>query len=341
MKRVLITGGCGFIGSAFIRHLLSHHPDYEVVNFDKLTYAGNPDNVAECETEPRYSFVNGDICDAAAVETALAGCDAVVNFAAETHVDRSLTDAGAFIQTDVYGVFVLLEAARKAGVERFVQISTDEVYGPRFANDPAKEDDAFAPHNPYAASKAGAEMQCQAFYHTYRLPVMVTRSANNVGPRQHPEKQLPLFITNALEDKPLPVYGEGKQIRDRLYVDDNCEAIDLVLHKGHVGEAYNIGAKNERTNLDVAETILRLLGKPRDLIRFVEDRAGHDPRYSLDTSKIRGLGWAPKHDYGEAMARTVNWYQQNRIWWTRAKSGEYEAYYEQQYGERLANAKPI
>ncbi len=339
MKRILVTGGAGFIGSNFVRYLLARY-NYEVVNLDKLTYAGNPDNLIDVRDDARYSFVHGDICDPAVVETAMAGCDAVVNFAAESHVDRSLMDPGAFIQTDVYGVFVLLEQARRQGVERFLHVSTDEVYGPRFPEDPARETDALAPANPYAASKTGGEMQCQAFFRTHGLPVVITRSRNNVGPRQHPEKAVPLFVTNALDDQPLPVYGEGLQVRDRLYVEDNCQAIDLVLQRGAPGEAYNIGAENERPNIEVVETILALLEKPRSLIRFIEDRQGHDARYSLDMSKVRALGWSPRHDFASAMEKTVAWYRDNRWWWEKVKSGEYAQYYQRLYGERLARGRP-
>ena len=338
MKRILVTGGAGFIGSNFIHYMLAKY-DYEIVNLDKLTYAGNLDNLREVEADPRYRFVRGDICSAADVSAAMAGCDAVVNFAAETHVDRSLIDAGAFIQADVYAVFVLLEAARQQGIERFLHISTDEVYGPRFPDSPAREDDPLTPANPYAASKAGGEMQCQAFFKTYGLPVMVSRSRNNIGPRQHVEKAVPLFVTNAIEDEPLPVYGEGLQVRDRLYVEDNCEALDLILHKGTPGEAYNVGADNERPNIEVVETVLRLLGKPRSLIRFVADRTNHDARYSIDTSKLRALGWSPRHGYVEAMEKTVAWYRDNAWWWQKVKDGEYAAYYQQQYAERLAKSR--
>ncbi|HXH20864.1 MAG TPA: dTDP-glucose 4,6-dehydratase [Dehalococcoidia bacterium] len=338
MKTILVTGGAGFIGSNFVRWLLRHH-DYSVINFDKLTYAGNLDNLLDVRDDPRYRFVRGDICDAAAVEAAMAEADAVVNFAAETHVDRSLMDPGAFIQTDVYGVFVLLEAARKRGVERFLHISTDEVYGPRFPENPGRESDALTPANPYAASKAGGEMMCFAYHRTYGLPVLVTRSRNNIGPYQHPEKAVPLFVTNALDDQPLPVYGEGLQVRDRLYVEDNCEAIDLVLHHGAVGEAYNIGADNERPNIEVVEAILSMLEKPRSLIRFVEDRQGHDARYCIDTAKIRSLGWQPRHDFEAALGKTVAWYRENRWWWEKVKSGDYAAYYQRQYGERLSRAR--
>ncbi len=340
MKTILITGGAGFIGSNFIRYLLERY-DYNVVNFDKLTYAGNLDNLLDVEGDARYRFVHGDICDTVAVEAVIAGADAVVNFAAESHVDRSLVDPGAFIQTDVYGVFVLLEAARKHGIERFLHISTDEVYGPRFPDDPAKETDTLTPANPYAASKVGGEMQCLAFFKTYGLPIMISRSRNNIGPRQHLEKAVPLFVTNALDDLPLPVYGEGLQVRDRLYVEDNCEALDLILHKGEPGEAFNIGADNERPNIEVVEHILALLEKPRSLIRFIEDRQGHDARYSVDTSKIRNLGWLPRHDFEAALSNTVAWYRDNRWWWEKVRAGEYASYYQRQYGDRLARGRSL
>ena len=340
MKRILVTGGAGFIGSAFVHYMLDRY-DYEIVNLDKLTYAGNLDNLGELEGDARYSFVQGDICDPDAVAAAMQGVDAVVNFAAETHVDRSLIDAGAFIQTDVYGVFVLLEAARRGGIDRFLHISTDEVYGPRFPDNPGRESDAMTPVNPYAASKAGGELQCQAFFRTYGLPVLVSRSRNNIGPRQHPEKAVPLFVTNALTDQPLPVYGQGLQVRDRLYVEDNCEALDLILHRGAPGEVYNVGADNERANIEVAETILRLLDKPRSLIRFVEDRTNHDARYSVDTAKIRALGWQPRHDFETAIEKTVAWYRDNRWWWEKIKRGDYAAYYDKQYADRLARSRSI
>ena len=266
--------------------------------------------------------------------------DAVVHFAAESHVDRSLLDPGVFIQTDVYGTYVLLEAAREASVERFLHISTDEVYGESLPGQRFTEDDPLRPRSPYAASKAGGELQCRAFFETYGLPVVIARPANNIGPYQHPEKAVPLFITNALEDEPLPVYGRGLQVRDRLYVEDDCEALDLLLHRGEVGEAYNISADNERTNLEVAETILEILDKPKRLIRFVEDRPGHDRQYSMDASKIRALGWAPKHDFRAALEKTVAWYRDNRWWWEKIKSGEYRRYYQQMYGRRLAEATP-
>jgi dTDP-glucose 4,6-dehydratase len=339
LRRVLVTGGAGFIGSNFIRYLLANR-DYEVVNLDKLTYAGNLDNLRDIESNPHYRFVQGDICDTEAVAEAMRGCDGVVNFAAESHVDRSFGDQGEFIQTDVYGVYVLLNAARAANIERFLHISTDEVYGPRFPDRPALETDPLAPANPYAASKAGGEMQCQAFFRSYSLPVIVSRSRNNIGPYQYPEKAIPLFVTNALEDEPLPVYGDGMQVRDRFYVEDNCEALTLLLEKGVVGEVYNVGADNERPNIEIVNTILRLLGKPRDLIRFVEDRTLHDAQYSIDMTKIHALGWRPRHDYEAAMEKTVAWYRDNRWWWEKIKDGEYAAYYQKQYAQRLANSRP-
>jgi dTDP-glucose 4,6-dehydratase len=343
MRKVLVTGGAGFIGSHFIRHLLTKHADYEVVNLDKLTYAGNPDNLRDIEGSPlgaRYRFVKGDICDAALVARLIGGVDAVVNFAAESHVDRSLLEPAPFIRTDVYGTYTLLSGAAESGrrIERFLQISTDEVYGdvppPRLSN----EGDPLHPRSPYSASKAGGDMQCLAFVETYALPVVIARPCNNVGPNQYPEKMAPLFITNALEDEPLPVYGDGQQVRDWLFVEDNCEALDLLLHEGTPGEAYNIGADNERPNLEAVEMILKLLGKPRDLIRFVEDRPGHDRRYALDWQKIRALGWSPRHDFPAAFEKTVAWYVENRWWWEKIKSGAFRSYYQRQYGARLASA---
>jgi dTDP-glucose 4,6-dehydratase len=339
MRTVLVTGGAGFIGSNFIRHLLRTH-DYSVVNLDKLTYAGNLDNLRDVEHDSRYRFVQGDICDATAVTPLMRDVDAVVHFAAESHVDRSIVDPGAFIQTDVYGTFVLLEAVREANIERFLHIATDEVYGPSPPGERLTEDSPFRPRSPYAASKAGGELQCHAFRETYGLPVVIARPANNIGPRQYPEKAVPLFITNALDDQPLPIYGEGLQVRDRLYVDDNCEALDLLLHRGEQGEVYNISADNERRNIDVAEAVLELLEKPKGLIRFVEDRPGHDQQYSMDSSKLRALGWSPKHDFQAALQQTVDWYRENRWWWEKIKSGEYSEYYQQMYGRRLAEARP-
>ena len=339
MRTVLITGGAGFIGSNFIHHLLANY-DYAIINLDLLTYAGNLDNVREIEGDSRYRFVQGDICDRELVGGLMAEADAVVHFAAESHVDRSLEDPGAFIQTEVYGTFVLLEAARQHDIERFLHISTDEVYGQSLADQRFTESDPFQPRSPYAASKAGGELQCHAFIATYNLPIVIARPANNIGPRQYPEKAVPLFVTNALDDQPLPVYGEGLQVRDRLYVDDHCKALDLLLHRGELGEAYNISADNERTNLEVAQTILEILEKPQALIRFVEDRPGHDQRYRMDAQKIRALGWTPEHDFQAAIERTITWYRDHRSWWEKIKSGEFAAYYERMYSDRLANARP-
>ena len=336
----LITGGCGFIGSNFILRLLRQRKDVSVINLDKLTYAGNQDNLRDIADDPRYRFVQGDITDAALVGELMAGADCVVNFAAETHVDRSLMEPGAFIQTDVYGTYVLLEAARQARVERFLHMSTDEVYGDVPEGQTSRETDVLNPRSPYAASKAGAEMQCRAYIETYGLPVVIARPANNVGPRQHVEKLVPLFTTNALQDQPLPVYGDGRQQRDWLFVDDNCEALDLILHEGEVGEAYNVGGGNHRYNIDVADLILDLTEKPRSLITHVEDRAGHDRRYAVNSDKLRALGWAPRHDATEAIQKAVEWYLQNRWWWEKVRDESFQEYYDKQYGKRLAEAKP-
>jgi dTDP-glucose 4,6-dehydratase len=343
MRRVLVTGGAGFIGSHFIRHILTTHDEYEVINLDKLTYAGNLDNLADVESGPlgkRYRFVKGDICDAALVKQLVGEVDAVVNFAAESHVDRSLLEPAPFIQTDVHGTYCLLSAVAEADgrIERVLHISTDEVYGEVPVPHRSKEDDPLHPRSPYSASKAGGDMQCIAFIATHRLPVVIARPCNNIGPNQYPEKMAPLFITNALEDKPLPVYGDGRQVRDWLFVKDDCEALDLLLHNGPPGEVYNVGAGNERPNMEVVEGILDLLGKPRSLIRYVEDRPGHDRRYALDFAKTRELGWSPRHDFAACLEETVRWYVDNRAWWEKIKSGAFRAYYEKQYGARLASA---
>jgi len=339
LRTVLVTGGAGFIGSNFIHRLLAEH-DERIINLDKLTYAGNLDNLRDIEDDPRYRFVQGDICDAALVGPLVAEADAVVNFAAESHVDRSLEDPGAFIQTDVYGTYVLLEAAREHGVERFLQISTDEVYGEAEEGRLSRETDPMHPRSPYSASKAGAEHLCTAFRETYGLPVVISRGTNNVGPFQHPEKAVPLFVTNALDDQPIPLYGDGLQVRDWQFVDDHCEALDLLLRRGEPGEVYNIGAGNERTNIEVLETVLALLEKPQSLIRSVADRPGHDRRYSVDSAKLRALGWAPHHDFDSAIERTVAWYRDHRAWWEQVKAGPYRDYYQRMYGRRLAEAKP-
>ena len=331
--RLLVTGGAGFIGSNYVRYMLSKYPAYQVVVLDKLTYAGNLANLADVAGNPNYRFVRGDICDQALVDGLVAEVDAVVNFAAETHVDRSILDAGGFIQTDVYGTFVLLEAAKKHNIGRFLQVSTDEVYGD-VSTGSSVESDPFRPRSPYSASKAGGEMMVQAYHVTYGVPTLITRGSNNYGPYQYPEKLIPVLITNALEGQELPVYGDGKQIRDWLYVLDHCSAIDLVLHEGKLGEAYNVGGGNERENLDIVYQVLDLLGKPKSLVRFVKDRPGHDRRYSLDCAKLRGLGWAPSRDFEEELAETVRWYVANGAWWRPLKSGEYWEYYTSNYAGR-------
>lgn len=341
MTTYLVTGGCGFIGSNFILRLLSNEHGARVINLDKLTYAGNPANLRDIEDDPRYRFFRADICDVALVNELVPQADIVVHFAAETHVDRSLMDPGSFIHTDVYGTHNLLEAAqRSAKLQRLLHISTDEVYGAIPEGKHSLETDAFRPRSPYSASKAGGEMQCLAYIETYGLPIIIARPANNVGPRQHIEKFVPLCATNAVNNDPLPLYGDGLQIRDRLYVEDHCEALELLLREGEPGEAYNIGADNQRTNVEVAEAILDLLQKPRSLIRFVEDRRGHDRRYSLNFDKIAALGWSPRHDCAVAIEKTVRWYVDNRWWWEPVRAGQFQKYYRQQYDRRLAKAQP-
>jgi len=305
------------------------------VVYDKLTYAGNPDNLRHLEDNPRYSFVRGDICDMPLVDRMVQeqGINIILNFAAETHVDRSILEPGSFIQTDIYGTYVLLEATKKFGLERMVQISTDEVYG-EVTTGSSVESDPLRPRSPYAASKAGGDLICLAYYTTYGTPVVITRGSNSIGPYQYPEKVVPLFITNALDDLPLPLYGDGLQMRDYQYVIDHCEGIDTVLHKGKIGEIYNVGSGVEIRNIDMAKQILRFLKKPKSLIRYVEDRPGHDRRYSLDTTKLQALGWRSRHTFQEALEKTVKWYKENEWWWRKIKSGEYKVWYERQYGKR-------
>ena len=331
--KILVTGGAGFIGSNFVRHVLETHPDDAVVNLDKLTYAGNLANLRDVEGDPRYRFVHGDICDGALVREAMRGVDAVVHFAAETHVDRSNLGADDFLRTNVTGTFTLLEAARELRVGRFLAISTDEVYG-SIAQGAAREGDPLNPSNPYSASKAAADLLARAYWTTHRLPVLITRSSNNFGPYQYPEKVIPLFVTNALDDKPLPLYGDGRNVRDWLYVLDNCAGIDLVLRKGVDGEVYNIGGGHEVENVVLTRQILQLTGKPETLIQPVKDRPGHDRRYSVDSKKVHQLGWAPRHRFGDALRATVDWYKEHEAWWRPLKSGEFRAYYERQYGHR-------
>jgi dTDP-glucose 4,6-dehydratase len=331
--KLVVTGGAGFIGSNFIRHVLTTHPEDSVVNLDKLTYAGNRANLADLEGDRRYTFVHGDICDAKLVRDTLRGVDAVVNFAAESHVDRSLMEADAFLKTDVFGVYTLLEAVRELRIPRLLHISTDEVYG-SVPTGSSTESDAVRPSNPYSASKAGGDMLALAYWHTHRVPVVITRSSNNFGPYQYPEKVIPLFVTNALENRPLPLYGDGRNVRDWLYVADNCAAIDLVLRKGAEGEIYNIGGGHEVENVVLTREILRLTGKPDTLIQCVADRPGHDRRYSVDCGKVRRLGWDPAHRFASALETTVGWYREHEAWWRPLKSGEFRAWYERQYGNR-------
>jgi dTDP-glucose 4,6-dehydratase len=340
MIPVLVTGGAGFIGSNFVRFALNQNPNWRIVNLDKLTYAGNLSNLKDIEANPstaeRYRFVQGDICDQELVDRLFSEekFSFALNFAAETHVDRSIGDPGDFIQTDVYGTYVLLEAAKKYGLSRFVQISTDEVYGsiPEGSFD---EDSPINPRNPYSASKAGADRLAYSYFTTYGLDVIITRASNNYGPYQYPEKLIPLFVTNALDDKPLPLYGDGKNVRDWLHVEDHCAALDFVLLNGGVGEVYNIGGGNERMNVEITKLILETLGKPESLIRPVEDRQGHDRRYSLSTEKILTLGWRPMKEFHTGIVETVRWYETHRDWWEPIKSGEYKDYYKHMYEERL------
>jgi dTDP-glucose 4,6-dehydratase len=331
--KLLVTGGAGFIGSNFVRHVLAAHPEDSVINLDKLTYAGNPANLEDVARDPRYRFVRGDICDPTVVRDVMKDVDAVVNMAACTHVDRSLIEPDEFLRTDVFGVFTLLEAVRELKIPRLLHISTDEVYG-SVAHGSSRESDPMRPSNPYSASKAGGDLLALAYWQTHKTPVVITRSSNNFGPCQYPEKVIPLFITNALDDQPLPLYGDGKNVRDWLYVLDNCTAIDLVLRRGKDGEVYNIGGGHEVENIVLTRQILKLAGKPETLITPVKDRPGHDRRYSLDSKKVQQLGWAPRHKFGDALATTVEWYRAREAWWRPLKSGEFRAYYAKQYGAR-------
>jgi len=338
--QILVTGGAGFIGSHLIRRLLAGS-DHRVVNLDALRYSGNTDNLAEVTGHSGYAFVHGDICEAKTVERVIRDhkVEAVVNCAAETHVDRSLLDPSSFARTDVVGTGILLEEARKAGVRRFVQVSTDEVYGSVEAG-LSKEDDVLRPRSPYSASKAGADLLVQSYWTSYQFPVVITRGSNTYGPNQYPEKFIPLFITNALEDQPVPLYGDGRHRRDWLLVHDHCAAIDLVLRLGEPGTVYNVGGGNEEENISVALKILEWLGKPRSLIRHVQDRPGHDRRYGVDCSRLRGLGWNPEVPFEQGLRSTVEWYRNNEAWWRKIKSGEFRMYYEQMYRQRLQEGTP-
>ncbi len=336
MKRLMITGGAGFIGSNYCHYVLGHHPDYCVVVYDKLTYAGNLDNLGDLADDPRYAFVQGDICDASKVRETIRQqhIDTIVNFAAETHVDRSLTDPGSFILTDVYGTHVLLEATKELGLERYHQVSTDEVYG-QVLEGSSVETDPIQTRSPYAASKAGGDLLVLAYYTSFGLPVTITRGSNNIGPYQYPEKVVPVFITNAIDNLPLPIYGDGLQMRDYQYVQDHCEGIDSVLHCGALGEVYNLGTGVETRNIDMALMILELLGKPKSLLQYITDRPGHDRRYSLNIDKVRALGWRPQHTFAQALEETVRWYAAHEGWWRKIKSREmYREYYQKHYAGR-------
>ncbi len=334
---ILVTGGMGFIGSNFIRHLLTAHPAVrKVVNLDKLTYAGNPRNLADLAHEARYAFVRGDICDEKVVADTLEAhrVEAIVHFAAESHVDRSIQQAEDFVRTNVQGTRVLLEAARTFGVGRFLHISTDEVYGSLPPSGAFTEESPLLPNSPYAASKAGADVLARAYHVTYNLPVIITRTCNNYGPYQFPEKFIPLMIVNAIREEPLPIYGDGLYVREWLHVEDHCRALARILAAGRVGEVYNIGSGAEKVNLDVAREILHLTGRPESLLRHVQDRLGHDRRYALEWSKIRTeLGWSPAIPFAEGLRRTVAWYQRHVEWWREILSGQYQSYYRRQYGE--------
>ncbi len=336
MVNVLVTGGAGFIGSNFVRYALSRHVDWHVTTLDKLTYAGRRENLHDAMSEPRHTFVHGDIVDAAVSGPLVEQSEIVVHFAAETHVDRSILAAGEFIRTDVEGTFVLLEAARRAPrLRRFVQISTDEVYG-SVRTGASKETDELRPRNPYSASKAGADRLAYSYWATYELPVIITRASNNYGPYQFPEKMIPLFVTNATDDIPVPLYGDGRNIRDWLHVEDHCRAIDLLIDRATSGEVYNVGGGNEVMNVELTHRILETLGKPLSLIEPVQDRPGHDRRYCLDTTKLRGLGWAPTIRFADGLRSTIDWYRGNEWWWRPIKEHDpaFRAYYEAQYGRR-------
>jgi dTDP-glucose 4,6-dehydratase len=335
-KRILVTGGAGFIGSNFVRYAIETHPDWHVTTLDKLTYAGRMENLRDVIDNPRHTFVKGDIADRDVAGPLVRNADYVVHFAAETHVDRSILHAADFITTDVIGTFVLLEAAREAkNLKTFVQISTDEVYG-SVPEGSSVETDELRPRNPYSASKAGADRLAYSYWATHDVPVIITRASNNYGPNQFPEKVIPLFITNAMENLPVPLYGDGQNVRDWLHVEDHCRGVDMLLTKGEPGQVYNIGGGNEVKNVDLTNRILEILGKPASLIQPVEDRKGHDRRYSLSTDKLRKMGWAPIHDFAEGLRETVKWYKENEWWWRPIKEQDprFREYYATQYGSR-------
>lgn len=339
MKNILVTGGAGFIGSAFARYMVKRYPEYNIIVYDKLTYAGNLNNLVGISDEPNYRFERGDIADRLRAADVLRTheIDTVVNFAAESHVDRSILDADAFMHTNSIGVYILLDEGRKHGIEKFVQVSTDEVYG-SVPQGESVESDSLAPRNPYSAAKAGGELMARAYYETYGMNVVITRGSNTFGPYQYPEKLMPFFITEALEDHPLPLYGDGKQVRDWLYVEDHVTGIDTALHYGAAGEAYNIAGEDLRYNIDVTHRLLAALGKPESLIKHVPDREGHDLRYAMNSDKARALGWKRAYSFDTAVEATVRWYVDNAWWWKQIKTGDYLEYYKKQYGARLAAA---
>ncbi len=336
MTKILITGGCGFIGSNFVRYLLETDQSISIINLDSLTYAGNLQNLADISENPRYEFVQGDICNREQIDSVFQRkLDVVINFAAESHVDRSIQDSGPFIKTNILGTQVLLDAARTYEIGKYVQVSTDEVYGSLGSEGYFTEETPLAPNSPYAASKAGWDLLVRSYIHTFKLPGLITRCSNNYGPYQFPEKLLPLFITNLLKNEPVPVYGDGKNVRDWIHVRDHCRAIDMVWRKGRVGEVYNIGGNCEKTNLDLTHTLLDVMEKPRTLIKFVKDRPGHDLRYAIDSSKVKNeLEWEPKIPFEQGLRETVEWYQTHNDWVHNIRSGEYLKYYEKQYGNR-------
>jgi dTDP-glucose 4,6-dehydratase len=341
MISMLVTGGCGFIGSNFIRYVLDHEPDVHITNLDALTYAGNPANLADLAGHPRYRFLCADITDGKEVSEAVRGVHSLIHFAAESHVDRSIQDSGPFVRTNVVGTQILLDAARAGGVERFVQVSTDEVYGSLGATGFFTEETPLAPNSPYAASKAAADLLVRSYVHTFGLPALITRCSNNYGPYQFPEKLIPLFISNLLRDEPVPVYGDGQNVRDWIHVRDHCAGIHAVWKRGRVGEVYNLGGHSERTNLQLTEALLSALGKPRSLIRYVPDRPGHDRRYAIDCAKAeRELGWRPGVVFEDGLKETIAWYRGNSDWIASIRTGEYLKYYERQYRSLSAEARP-
>lgn len=333
--KLLVTGGLGFIGANFIRHILKKYPDYEIINLDNLTYAGNPANLDDVRDNAKYKFVKGDICDGKLVNELVKDADAIVHFAAESHVDRSILDAAAFIKTNIIGTHTLLDAAKNNGNIRFHHISTDEVFGSlNMGDEPFKESLAYDPRSPYSASKASSDHLARAYFHTYGLPITISNCSNNYGPYQFPEKLIPLFITNLIEGKKIPVYGAGANIRDWIHVSDHCEAIDSILHNGKIGETYCVGGNCEKTNMEITKIILELMGKGEEMIEYVKDRPGHDLRYAIDNSKIkRELGWEPRISFEDGMIQTVDWYKENSKWWQDIKNGTYQEYYDKQYGK--------